>query len=263
MKKPVFVLVLLAVITMLPICKKNPELMVTVQFSVGDARIVSASGEKAASSGDVVSYNDSIVTGASSVVDLNFGTKGVIRITENSSVKMAMLQAPAGNGQIQFDMKKGKIYAILSKLVKGSSFQVLTPTTVVAVRGTSFMIVSDPSNSKICVIKGRVLVQLAKEGKLAENIETILEANKKVIVSEDLANEIIAGKKKMEVTALSQKEISDIKKEIKNIKMSDKLDQEAQKELQEITRDSDVKPGAIQKKEQEPQDTGIQNAPSI
>ena len=65
------------------------------------------------------------------------------------------------------------------------------------------MVVSDPKNSRIYVLKGRILVQLAREGKLAENIEKMLEANKKVVVSEDLVNEIVAGKKEIEVVSLN------------------------------------------------------------
>jgi hypothetical protein len=262
MKKGICLLALLAIITVLSACKKEPE-KVTVQFSVGNAKIVSASGEKAATSGDVVSHDDSIVTGPSSIVDLNFGTKGVIRITENSLVKMAALQANTGNEQVEFDMKKGKIFVIMSKLSKETSFSVKTPTTLAAIRGTSFMIVCDPKLSKISVLKGKVLVQLAKEGKLAENIEKMLEANKKVIVSEDLVNQIIAGKKEIEVVSLSPKEISEIKKEIKNIKVSDKLDPEAQKELTEITQDSAVKPDTTKNKKQETQNKDIQPMPSL
>lgn len=262
MKKGIFMIALLAIIAALTVCKKEPE-KVTVQFSVGNARIVSARGEKAASPGDVISYDDSIVTGALSVVDLNFGTKGVIRIVEKSNVKMAVLQAHTGNEQVQFDMKKGKIFVIMSKLSKESSFSVLTPTTLAAIRGTSFMVVSDPKNSKIYVLKGRVLVQLAKEGKLAENIEKILEADKKVIVSEELVNEIIAGKKEIEVAPLTPKEISAIKDEIKDIKISENLDPEAQKEFTEITGDKKVKPDTTKKKKQETQNKEIPTIPSI
>jgi hypothetical protein len=251
MKKCIILLALLGVIMVLPACKNKQEqgLVVTVQFAVGDAKILSASGAKTASSGDVISFNDSIVTGASSVVDLNFGNKGVIRITENSTVRMAEIQASTGNKQAQFDMKKGKILVVMSKLSKDSGFSILTPTTLAAVRGTSFMIVSDPKTSKIYVLKGQILVQLAKEGKLAENIEKMLEANKKVIVSEELVNQVIAGKKEIEVVSLNPKEISEIKDEIKDIKTSDTLDPEAQKEINEITRDSKGKPDATKKQE--------------
>jgi len=263
MKKRIFIIALLSAMMIFPTCKKKPEQEVTVQFSVGDAKIVSASGQKPASSGDILSFDDSIVTGKFSVVDLNFGTKGVIRITENSNVKMAMLQAKTGTEETRFDMRKGKIFVILSKLSKGSNFSIITPTTLAAVRGTSFMVVSDPKSSKISVLKGSILVQLAKEGKLAENIEKILDANKKVVVSEDLANQIIAGKKKLEVAALSAKEISEMKEEIKKIKISDKLDPEAQKELTDIISDSKAKPDATKMKKQESGNKDVQPMPSL
>ncbi|HOD16541.1 MAG TPA: FecR family protein [Spirochaetota bacterium] len=265
MKISIIFLALFVAITVFPGCKKSPEqeLAVTVHFSVGNARIVSAGGEKAAVSGDSISFNDTIVTGAASIVDLNFGSKGIIRIVENSSVRMAQIQPSPGTSQVQFDMEKGKIVVIMSKLSRATDFSVRTPTTIAAIRGTSFMVVSDPGSSKIYVLKGRILVQLAREGKLAGNIEKMLEANKKVVVSEDLVNQIVAGKKDIEVVSLNPKEISDIKKEIKDIKASDKLDAEAQKEFAEILRDADEKPGAAKKGRTEPQNQDIQSIPSI
>jgi hypothetical protein len=264
MKKQIFMAAIVAVIMVVPACKKPVQDIVTVQFSVGDVKIVSAGGQKAVKSGEAVSYNDSIVTGASSFVDLNVGTRGVIRIAENSTVRMAALKTTAGNDQIQFEMDKGKILVVMAKLSKESGFSVKTRTTIAAIRGTSFMIVSDPKTSKISVLKGKILVQLAKEGKLAAGIETMLEANKKVVVSEDLANEIIAGKKQMEVVALSPKEISEIKKEMKDIKINEKLDQEAQKEFTDITRDSETgkegKPGST-KRQDAPKE--MQSIPSL
>jgi hypothetical protein len=265
MKKGIFILALLAAITVLPSCKKKPEqeLTVTVQFSIGDSKIVSASGEKAATTGDVLSYNDRIVTGAASIVDLNYGTRGIIRITENSNVTMAALKGDTGNDQVQFDMQKGKILVVLSKLEKGSGFSVKTRTTFAAIRGTSFMVVSDPKDSRIYVLKGSILVRLAKEGKLVENIEKMLEADKKVIVSEELVNEIMAGKKGIEVVPLNQKEISEIREEIKDIKTGEKLDPEVQKELTEISHDSKVKPDATKQIRQETPTKDIQSLPSL
>jgi hypothetical protein len=261
MKKRIFIIALLAAMMIFPTCKKKPGQEVTVQFSIGDAKIVSAAGQRPASSGEIISFDESIVTGKASVVDLNFGTKGVIRITENSNVKLAMLQDKAGNEETQFDMNRGKIYIILSKLSKVSNFSVKTPTTLAAVRGTSFMVVSDPKSSKISVLKGQVLVQLAQEGKLAEKIEQLLEANRKVVVSEDLANAIIAGKKKLEVSPLSAKEIAEIKEEIKKIKVSDKLEPDAQKELNELTKD--LKTGATKKSTQDSGNKDVQPMPSL
>ncbi len=266
MKKAFIMLMLTAVALSVMTCKKADQETVTVQFSVGNAKILSAGGEKAATSGAVISYNDSIVTGAASFVDLNFGTRGVIRIVENSNVTMAALKAADGSDQVQFDMDKGKILVVMAKLSKDMGFSVKTRTTIAAVRGTSFMVVSDPVDSRIYVIKGKILVQLAKEGKLAGTIEKMLEANKKVIVSEDLVDQIVAGKKDLEVAALTPKEAADIKMEMKDIRAGEKLDAEAKKELIEMSSDSDSKPGGVKgpgpvKQKDAPQD--IQSVPAI
>lgn len=262
MKSRIVMLTILASLMFFASCKKAGQDVVSVQFTVGDVKIVSASGEKSAAPGDVLSYEDSVVTGPSSAVDLNFGTWGVIRITDNSTVKLSAIKADTGNDQVQFDMKNGRLFVVMSKLTKGSSFSVLTPTTLAAVRGTSFMVVSDPKNSQISVLKGQILVQLAREGKLAAGIEKMLDANKKVVVSEDLAKEIIAGKKKMEVAALTKKEIAEIQTEIKKIQISDKLAPEAQKELEEI-KNAEVKPDADKNQMQGPQNKDIQSVPSL
>lgn len=264
MKKLFIMLMLMAVALSVMTCKKADQETVTVQFSVGDAKVLSAGGEKALTSGTVISYNDSIVTGAASFVDLNFGTRGVIRIVENSTVKMAALKTADGADQVQLDMDKGKILVVMSKLSKDMGFSVRTRTTIAAVRGTSFMVVSDPRDSRIYVLKGKILVQLAKEGKLAGAVEKMLEANKKVIVSDDLVDQIVAGKKDLEVAALTQKEAADIKKEMKDIRAGEKLDAEAKKELTEITADPDSKPGGVKgpvKQKDAPQD--IQSLPAI
>jgi len=83
-------------------------------------------------------------------------------------------------------------------------------------------------------------------------------------VSEDLAKEIIAGKKQLEVVPMTPKESADIKKEMKDIKVNEKLDQDALKEFNEITSDSEKKTGGTQgtmKRQDAPKD--IQSIPSL
>ncbi len=264
MKTRTIMALLLGAMMAFPTCKKTAQDVISVQFTVGDVTIITASGEKAARAGEPVSFDDIIVTGASSFVDINFGTRGVIRLVENSLVKMTALKTETGTDQVQFAMDKGKILVVMAKLSKESGFSVKTRTTIAAIRGTSFMVVSDPKDSRIYVLKGKILVQLAREGKLAAGIETMLEADKKVIVSEDLAKEIIAGKKQLEVVPMTPKESADIKKEMKDIKVNEKLDQDALKEFNEITSDSEKKTGGTQgtmKRQDAPKD--IQSIPSL
>lgn len=266
MKKRIFMLVLLAAVMALPACRKAAPDTITVQFTVGDVKIASAGSEKPAQAGDVLAYDDSIITGAASFADLHFGTRGVIRIAENSSIKVTALKTESGTDQTQLDMDRGRIVAVMAKLSKESGFSVKTRTTIAAIRGTSFMVVSDPRDSRIYVLKGKILVQLAREGKLAAGIEKMLEADRKVVVSEDLAKEIIAGKKQLAVEPMTQKESADIRKEIKEMKVNEKLDQDARKEFNEITRESEAKSGGIKKTgaiKQQDAPKEIQSLPSL
>lgn len=243
MKKFLTLACIVSVSLLSPYCKKASQETVSIQFAVGSAKVVTPSGEKPAIAGLRVYLDDRIVTGSGSFVDLVLGTRGVIRVAENSDVALRTLTDDKGSS-LQFDMDKGKILSVMGKLSKTSSFTVKTRTTIAAIRGTAFMVVADQYTSKVYVIKGEVLVRLAQEGTLAKRIETILTANKKVVVSEELAKEIAAGNKNLTAEPLSPKESEEIRKEIKDIKAGEKLHQDVLKELDEIAAAPEAKPQA-------------------
>ncbi len=57
----------------------------------GDARLLSQNGERQLAPGDTVAQNDTVRTGAASIIDIVYGTSGLIRINENSQVRMTSL----------------------------------------------------------------------------------------------------------------------------------------------------------------------------
>ena len=118
------------------------------------------------------------------------------------------------------------------------------------------MVVSDPGSSKIYVLKGRILVQLAREGTLAGNIEKMLEANKKVVVSEDLVNQIVAGKKDIEVVSLN----------LKRFRYQERIDKTSDKPVlkRKVCRDTgDADENPCGEKEGRDPNQDIQSIPSI
>lgn len=83
--------------------------------------------------------NDSIKTGPESWADLRVGMVGGVKIKENSEVKLSELSSnPDGSENVILYMTVGDMLVDARGIPKGTSFQVHTPTTVAAVRGTIY-----------------------------------------------------------------------------------------------------------------------------
>ena len=95
---------------------------------------------------------DSISTGPSSFVDLEITGKGVARIKALTDFRINGLM----NTNLQINISKGKVLTSLNKLAKNESFSVITPTIIAGVRGTSFMVSTEPGSSSIAVLTGKV-----------------------------------------------------------------------------------------------------------
>lgn len=92
-----------------------------------------------AEEGMKLSYNDSIKTGPGSWADLRVGMVGGVKIKENSEIKLSELSSnPDGSENIILYMTIGEMLVDVRGIQKGSDFQVHTPTTVAAVRGTIY-----------------------------------------------------------------------------------------------------------------------------
>lgn len=92
-----------------------------------------------ASEGMKLTHNDSIRTGPDSWADLRVGMVGGVKIKENSEIKLSELSSnPDGSENIILYMTIGEMLVDVRGIQKGSDFQVQTPTTVAAVRGTIY-----------------------------------------------------------------------------------------------------------------------------
>lgn len=86
-----------------------------------------------------LSKADSIKTGPESWIELRVGMVGGIRIKENSEVNLSELSTtPSGGENIILYMTIGEMLVDVRGIAPGSDFQVHTPTTVAAVRGTIY-----------------------------------------------------------------------------------------------------------------------------
>lgn len=214
--------------------KSKESTTLTVHSVFGDAKMVSLNGERQLALGDTIAQNDTVRTGSSSIIDIVYGTSGIIRINENSQVKMTSLFGGEGANQSRMDMANGKVFVTVSKLAKGSSFEVASPTTIAAVRGTSFRVTADETSSRIDVLSGRIKVNPVKEGKVIEEVETVIESNSTVSLDMKAVDRIVDEKKEIEVAVLREEEITAIREEVKDIKPVDRLEDAVRQEIQQV-----------------------------
>ncbi len=127
-----------------------------VGFLVGDVHIVRNGKRESPSMGYALQKNDVVRTGQRSMVEVKFEDGSVIKVQENSQVKMVTVY---GGEQDSFSVVKGVVQARFSKLTKGATRKLYTPTTVCAIRGTEFQVaVSDGVDSRINMQEGSVVL---------------------------------------------------------------------------------------------------------
>ena len=215
--KSIIVLVFVAVCVSLQ-CKKAQERpFLSISSAVGDVKIITNKIERIPRAGDEISQGDIVTTGKASIVDIIYSSKGVIRISENSHVKIALLVHDTKMENSQLMMGKGKMFVTLSKLMKNANFEVRSNTAVAAIRGTSLRVTADERNARIDVLKGKVSVKPIQRGRIIEEAESIVETNNTVELNEKKVDEIVEKKGAVEIVLLKDEEITVIQQEIQGI----------------------------------------------
>ncbi len=219
-------------------CKKSEiQNVMSIATAVGDVKLVTAQGEKSPQSGDSVAQGDMIVTGKSALVDILYSTRGLIRISENSQVRISLLAFDSEKENTRLAMNKGKLFVTISRLTKNSSFEVSSSTAVAAVRGTSLSVIADEKSSRIVVLKGKVSVQPVKDGKALEGSESTVETHQAVELNTDTVRQISEQKAQIQVVMVKDAEVKEIQREIRDIqeaKAVQRLDPEVQQEAREV-----------------------------
>lgn len=249
-----FAAVLLACAAMT--CKKDAgEFGLKIQNFVGDVTVVTENSRKAPEIGDILLKGSKIVTGASSLADILVSSKGIVRISENTTIKITAA-IDAQSNDTQLDMNEGKVFVTLAKLSKGS-FRVKTPTIMASVRGTSFRVTAESEKSGLDVLSGSVKINPVKDTQVIEKVEKIVETNEVATVEADTLDKVIAGKKEIAVRELKKEEIREIKDEIKDLKpeilekLPESVREQLKEEIKETTEKEDLKADEENKKKKE------------
>jgi len=139
---------------------KNKDLpnFAKVIFAVGNVKIQDASGSADAKTDALVQAGMTVLTGKKSQCTILIGESSYITIKENSQLLVDSLLKKGGVFEdSSVELKAGRLVVNPKKLLKDESFKVKTPTAVAAVRGTKFVVSSEPGEDvKISVVEGRV-----------------------------------------------------------------------------------------------------------
>lgn len=248
--------IVLIMLLILTACSKKEavDTIVTINSFFGDVTITSHEGNKPPAVGQVLTINDTIVTGANSVVDLLYRNSGIIRVNENTTVVVSSL-IKAGSDDVVLTLEKGKTFATLGKLKKGDGFAIKAKTVIAAVRGTSFRLVADEKASRVDVVSGKVMVKPVNNETVIEDIEVIVEENQTVtldtktaatisqkidenkveVVAEQEQQKIIDSiKETIKPTEIPKETVKEIKQEVKDIPVITTVQEEIKQEIQKV-----------------------------
>lgn len=175
-------------------------MLVTVSFAAGEGQkepeptgfnegeIVYLEGNvtvdgNAADFGTVVQPGSVIETDGSSLCDVVFGDKNIIRIYENTITELDMYTGKA-------ELKKGALGAVLFRLTSfvspdGSKFQVSSPDVVAGVRGTVlYLKIEEDGQTYFCTCYGKIQLE-APTGKARRTVEAYHHKAYRYITGED------------------------------------------------------------------------------
>lgn len=210
--------------------KKAPAVFI-VQSVVGDVTVKRSGSELKAVKGLALNGNDTIISSKQSMADILFGTEGVIRINELSSLAISSVQSDDNALNASLNLEKGKVFASISKMKKDSSMSVRTPTAVAAVRGTTFRVSSSEQGSSVDVLSGKIQVNPVVNDQIIESVSTVVEKDKSASINAVQAKEMSESKKDIQVSAITVSVKEEIKTEVAGISIAKNADVMIKNEL--------------------------------
>ncbi len=264
--------------------KKADEAAMVVTFVTGDAKVVLASTgeEKVATVGMVVKEADQLKT-TTGTVDLQTRSGSAIRVREFTSITVAKL-AGKGGDETRLSMDHGGLLATVNKNTAQEEFNVVTPTAVAGVRGTTFSVdVEDGQRPRVKVVEGKVAMaprisaledytkeeiasspELTKLANLQTTAEIVLEDKTEGTLDESVEQQVIKVNEALTIAKKenkSMKEVALVPEVADVVKLSDRMEKKevalvetkeaeftAQEEVEQqtlVTIESDILAGVL------------------
>ncbi len=151
-------------------CKQNiseiqmqpqQEYIAKVQFTKGEVYLEREGSKQKLSINQFLKISDIVLTNSDSTADIILKNRGIIRIGENTKIQIQSLTEE----NIEIHQDSGTMITHLKKLKSNENYSIVTPTSVAAVRGTSFItMIEDNTNTKVALVEGKIEVK-NKQGK--------------------------------------------------------------------------------------------------
>lgn len=142
MKKHFLLFILASFCSFASLYAGNTVAVVTfVEGEVKKAGVLGFVGGSALSKGDVLEEGDTVVTG-NGKADIQIGSGSVVRVNENSKLKIKGMQESGKTSLFDLILSKGKIHSKVGSS-KDRNYSIKTPTATVGVRGTEFIVSED------------------------------------------------------------------------------------------------------------------------
>ncbi|MBP9886602.1 MAG: FecR domain-containing protein [Leptospiraceae bacterium] len=201
-----------------------------VTFNKGDNKLVSKEGKEQKIQREMFFFKeDTIRTGKDGIVDIQIVDGVIIRIKQNSELKLSEILIE-DNGNIiktKLDLKSGKVFTKTTKKLNGeSSFVIATPTFVAGVRGTEFIVEESGGKEQTLVSDGAVNIEKLDENGKPTGKEMVIEKGKKGLIEKD----------SVQSQDLSPDELAELKEDSQTISS---LTEDAKNRIQEIIRGVD------------------------
>lgn len=171
------------------------EHQAVIAFIKGEVVILRDGNQSKPVLGEALLAKDTIVTGTNGSLEIILGDEGVLKISKNTSLMLSTAMTNHGEErQTEVNMQYGKLVAVLKKERKNDSFNVVTPTSIAGVRGTSFLTsVESPKGAKAgvpcgqenCLVRYAVLDGAIAIRKPNSDNEIIIDKQKQATVGKD------------------------------------------------------------------------------
>jgi hypothetical protein len=214
----------------------------TIAFVAGEVTVTMGGNTHRAAVNEVLAENALIATGSGSMADISLAGKGLMRVQENTKVSVASLKQGGTEGGM--DMLYGQVMVIMSKLFKGSTYELKTSTQVASIRGTVFQVSGDENRSQLDVFSGKVMVNPVVNGIIQQQISELVSDNQSLTLDKIIVLDIIAKKRKIKLAAVRREIREALMKQVMQIdesphsrKLNEDLKAEIRARVMEIRRE--------------------------
>ncbi|MBN2531645.1 MAG: PEGA domain-containing protein [Spirochaetales bacterium] len=194
---------------------------------------------------DILTESDIVKTEQGAYCELQFGETALVRMEENTILRMNAVLTELGQADISLGMDLGTLLCKVNKLVENERFEVNTPAVVFGVRGTRFGVeVTDAEDASLFVEEGACAVIPASitpekiAGKLEDNPELariLIEEVEKNVLIVKADQEVKINKSSFKETEVFFEEVN---KAMDEVSKKDTVDDETKTKLKELVKAS-------------------------